>query len=506
MVLVLALASVFARGGLAAEARPVWMQGFPLRAGAQVLLMWEPFPGAVGYRVVRKDLSTGEEVSRNVATTQQVDTEARPDRSYAYTVQVILQGESPGSVSEVRRLLGVRPLEAPRGVQSYQEASSVRLVWEPVEGAVFYNVYRNGAEEHPVLITSAQETKFADNSLEGGATYVYRIRSVGQDGRESPDSSLLTVTVRSTQAAGKAEPYVRRYVQRVSMIRQGLGYRLREPTDISFSKGTLFVTDLGSRSVLVFAPEGDLLYQFATMPPEYAGAWGIPWGLSVSPDGLRVAVTFLRSSNVRVFSRDGKLLHDVAVGKAPGFQNCPDVPQPMDVVFDVRGDLWVTEYAYAQVVHLGRDGKEIGRVGSPRQSETPGPFRNPTFLAFDAEAETLYVADSLRSVIFGVAYGGDVTWIWNRPRGSEGAMYLPKGLAVWGKGRLLVVDGLTSSLQSFHGGGHIEGVYYSENRQYLDLRGMVSVDADPATGDIYALSKVDSAVYRLKVVREEQAE
>lgn len=504
-LLVGALGCALGQGVLAADGRPLWMQGFPMRAGAQVLLMWEPFPGAVRYRVLRKDLSSNEEARWEVSSTQHVDTGAQPDRSYAYSFQVVLPGEVQGPVSEVRRLQGARPLGAPKGLQSYQEGSNVHLVWEAAEGAVFYNVYRGEEGKPPALITSARETKYVDASAKGGAVYSYRVRSVGQDGRESADSPALKVTVLAAQAAGKTEEFARRYVEVAGTIRQGPDFKLREPTDLSFSRGMLFVTDLGSRSVLVLGPEGEFFYRFAMVPPEYPGAWGIPWGVAVSPDGSRVAATFLRSSNVRVFSRDGKLLQDVVIGKAPGFEDFPDVPQPMDVVFDARGDLWVTEYAYAQVVHVGLDGKEIGRVGIPRQSQNPGPFRNPTFIASDAATETLFVVDSLRSAIFGIAYGGDVSWIWERPRGSEGAMYIPKGLAAWGKDLVLVVDGLTSSLQSFHRGGRIEGVYYSKNRQYLDLRGIVSVDVDPATGDIYALSKVDSAVYRLKVVGRAQA-
>jgi hypothetical protein len=172
----------------------------------------------------------------------------------------------------------------------------------------------------------------------------------------------------------------------------------------------------------------------------------------------------------------------------------------MDVVFDARGDLWVTEYAYAQVVHLGPEGRELGRVGSPRQAAAAGPFRNPTFIASDAPTEHLFVVDSLRSAVFGIEGGGEAIWIWDRPRASEAAMYLPKGVAVQGPNRLLVVDGLTSSLLGFTFGGVIEAVYYSKDRQFLDLRSLVSVDIDPASGDIYALSKVDGAIYRLRVV------
>jgi hypothetical protein len=471
-----------------------------MRAGNQVLLLWEPFPGAPGYRVVRKDLSTGQEVRWDSAGTQSTDRETVPDHSYSYTIRVLLTGGVEGPTSVARTVSGVRPLAPPKGLQAYQEGAHVHLVWESVEGAAFYNVYRGQEGKPPALIASGREVKYVDTSGKAGSSYTYRVRAVAVDGRESGDSPVFRVSVIATQESGTKEGVERRYVEVVRRIHKGSQYLLKEPTDLVFSRGTLFVTDLGSRSVLALDPEGDLLGQFGAMPQEYPGVWGIPWGIGVSADGSKVAVTFLRSSNVRVFSRDGKLLRDLVVGKPPEFEENPATSQPMDVVFDARGDLWVTEYAYAQVVHLGPEGRELGRVGSPRQAAAAGPFRNPTFIASDAPTEHLFVVDSLRSAVFGIEGGGEAIWIWDRPRASEAAMYLPKGVAVQGPNRLLVVDGLTSSLLGFTFGGVIEAVYYSKDRQFLDLRSLVSVDIDPASGDIYALSKVDGAIYRLRVV------
>ncbi|MDF1554095.1 MAG: hypothetical protein P1P84_13580 [Deferrisomatales bacterium] len=77
---------------------------------------------------------------------------------------------------------------------------------------------------------------------------------------------------------------------------------------------------------------------------------------------------------------------------------------------------------------------------------------------------------------------------------------LSEGIAVPRDGEVLVVDGIRSSLQTFTPEGVIRAVYYSPDREYLDLRGLVSVAEEPKTGALYALSKVDSTVYRLRAV------
>ena len=261
----------------------------------------------------------------------------------------------------------------------------------------------------------------------------------------------------------------------------------------------MLTTDLGSRSVLALDREGVLLYRFGARPLEYEGEWGIPWGLDAGLEGRWMALTFLRSRNVRVFSREGDLLQDWPLRNPPGYEDDPRVPQPMDVAMDGAGGLWVSDYTFAQIVHLDEKGKELGRVGTPRGEDGFGPFRSPTFLAYDAVSDRLFAVDSLLAQVFVIGMDGVIQGLWDRPKATEGALNLPKGLTVTRDGEVLVVDGIRSSLQSFTPEGEIRAVYHSPDKKYLDLRGLVSVAEDPKTGEIYALSKVDSTVYRLRV-------
>ncbi len=479
-----------------------WQPGFPMRAGRQVLLMWMPVPGALEYRVRRRDLGTGEVRVWRTPNPQYVDSDAPPDRSFLYVVEAVMPDGRPGPSSDPKRVEGFRPPDPPRWGGHYQTGETVHLVWEGVEGAVFYNLYRARKGEAPALLASVQDLKYVDADVEPGRVYVYTVRAVDAQSRESRDSEPLTVQVRSTGRGAGAEGFAQVLLEPVVAIRQGAGYRLREPTDLAWSRGVLFVTDLGSRSVLALDPDGDFLYRFAEQPVDYTGVWGIPWGIDVSPDGERVAVTFLRSASVRVFSRDGVLLEDWEVGRPEGFGEHPGIPQPMDVTWGPDGNLWVTDYTFGQVVRVAPGGREIGRTGRPRPGDAPGPFRTPTFTAADPDTGRVFVVDSLLARVFVLDSSGTIVGEWTGPKGESGRLDLPKGICLGRHGDLLVVDGIRSTLQGFTPEGVLRAVY--DTGDAVGLRGLgnlVSVAQDPRTGDIFLLSKVGGAVHRFRVVR-----
>ncbi len=476
-----------------------WQPGFPMRAGNQVLLMWTPLPGATRYRVERKDLASQETKRWVVPGTQHVDPDARPDRTYLYSVEVLRPDGTAGPSTEVTKVEGFRPLDAPQWGGHYQEAGAVNLVWGAVAGAAFYNLYRAAEGAESTLLASVQDVKYVDAAVTPGATYTYRVRAVGTLSQESPDSDPLTITVAARAEGRTGEAAVqKREVAVVSVFQSDAEYQLREPTDLAVAAGQLYVTDLGSRSVLVLdAEDGGFEGRIAEEPPDYAGPWGIPWGIGLRPDGEALALTFLRSPSVRVFTPAGDLVLDVAIARPPGFASWPGVPQPMDVAVGPRGDLWITEYTYGQVVHLDARGRELGRVGVPRSDDDAGPFRSPTFTALDPRSGEVFVVDSLLARVFVIGPDGVLVRDWARARAKEGTLNLPKGICRTRTGDLLVVDGIRSSLQAFGPDGALRAVYRSPDEEFLDLRGLVSVATDPRTGALYLLSKVDSAVFRL---------
>lgn len=71
-----------------------------------------------------------------------------------------------------------------------------------------------------------------------------------------------------------------------------------------------------------------------------------------------------------------QLTRDGNVRKQWGWQY---LKTPTDLVFDTRGNIYVSESWHDQVFKFSRDGKLLGRLGGP--GEGPGMFRNPASLA-----------------------------------------------------------------------------------------------------------------------------
>ncbi|MHB8765128.1 MAG: hypothetical protein ACYDA8_12455, partial [Deferrisomatales bacterium] len=105
-----------AAGAVRSAAALQWARGFPLRAGENVLLVWEPAAGAVRYVVTRRDAASGALKEWETPTNQHVDLDAPSSRTFVYSVRAVGPDGAAGPATEERRLEGFRPLDPPRWV------------------------------------------------------------------------------------------------------------------------------------------------------------------------------------------------------------------------------------------------------------------------------------------------------------------------------------------------------------------------------------------------------
>ena len=77
---------------------------------------------------------------------------------------------------------GFRSLAAPTGVSATTTsgAAAVTVSWTPVDGAVFYRVYRGTrtGSDYAVEIDTTTEASYADDSGADGKTYYYSVKAV----------------------------------------------------------------------------------------------------------------------------------------------------------------------------------------------------------------------------------------------------------------------------------------------------------------------------------------
>ncbi|MGX4640795.1 extracellular catalytic domain type 1 short-chain-length polyhydroxyalkanoate depolymerase [Massilia sp. SYSU DXS3249] len=93
-------------------------------------------------------------------------------------------------------LVGSAPaLQAPAGLAAGNAtASSIALSWNASNGAVGYNVYRNGSKVNAAALTA---TAYTDSGLAAATGYSYQVSALGNGGVESARSATLTASTTS---------------------------------------------------------------------------------------------------------------------------------------------------------------------------------------------------------------------------------------------------------------------------------------------------------------------
>ncbi|QNA87405.1 PHB depolymerase family esterase [Massilia sp. Dwa41.01b] len=103
-------------------------------------------------------------------------------------------------------LVGSAPaLQAPAGLAiSARSASSISLTWNASNGAVGYNVYRNGSKVNGAAVTA---TGYTDTGLAASTGYSYQVSALGNGGVESARSASVTASTTGSCTATTSSNY-----------------------------------------------------------------------------------------------------------------------------------------------------------------------------------------------------------------------------------------------------------------------------------------------------------
>ena len=164
------------------------------KATGKPSLSWGKIDGAVEYRIYRQ-LGEAEFMLIQTQTEQSfIDTTAPLDTVCTYYVQAAASQEKYDSViSETVTetvALGVPALQG--GVDAF---GNPRFNWQPVEGAVKYEVYRSTKSNKGFALIAVVEDGNAccDESAVAGTTYYYKVIALGQVSK-SEESAVLKLT------------------------------------------------------------------------------------------------------------------------------------------------------------------------------------------------------------------------------------------------------------------------------------------------------------------------
>jgi len=135
---------------------------------------------------------------------------AGPAIRYLYGIEVSERAGRRGTVSMPVAVEVAPPPAAPLGLKLEAAEGEVRLVWEPVDKASRYNVYRRmgpepGSADRPLNPAPIEASQYVDRTFRYGETCVYTVRAVttSESGvRESAPSVAATVTPRDVYPPG----------------------------------------------------------------------------------------------------------------------------------------------------------------------------------------------------------------------------------------------------------------------------------------------------------------
>ncbi|WP_304650906.1 hypothetical protein [Tessaracoccus sp. OS52] len=176
-------------------------------ATPHVALSWDAADGAAAYRVYRQEGSADAQVLAETDTNSWTDTTVALGREYTYTVVSV---GTTGLVSPPTAPVTVEVVDpdapapaTPTGLTAAWSGEQIALQWQPVDGAVAYDVFRATGGREPVFETRVTEPAWTDAAAVASADHSYQVAAVGLGGI-SERTEVVTVEA-SVQYARQAE-------------------------------------------------------------------------------------------------------------------------------------------------------------------------------------------------------------------------------------------------------------------------------------------------------------
>ena len=175
-------------GGILAPLSPAWAAesgGPPVTevkaVSGGILVAWESLEGAAKYALYRR-VDEEEWVKYTVVSgNSYTDRNVVFGSSYAYAVRPLdAQG---GYIGPLGQVMSLTYGDAPKLGSVTSLSGGLRVVWDPVEGAGGYAVYRKAPGGGWRKYAVASGTAFTDRNVLPGVDYIYSVRAADQNGQ-----------------------------------------------------------------------------------------------------------------------------------------------------------------------------------------------------------------------------------------------------------------------------------------------------------------------------------
>lgn len=288
---------------------------------------------------------------------------------------------------------------------------------------------------------------------------------------ESGTSGIVTVQVNGVEVSGPEFIYTAPPEEFIVSTFAGEGVsgslegpattaRFKNPEGVAIDmQGNLIITDRGNNRIRRISPQGDVSAiagkDAAGFMDGLAGVaqFRLPWRSTVDAQG-NIYVADRDNHRIRKIATDGKVSTYAGIGTA-GFED-GDVAtakfnQPIDVVADLAGNLYVADNNNHRIRKISTDGKVTTVAGDGTGAFADGTgsgarFKNPSGIALDG-AGNIWVADRLNHRIRKIAPDGVVTSVagsgtsgFTDGAAASARFAEPYGIIVAHSGDILVAD------------------------------------------------------------------
>ncbi len=263
-------------------------------------------------------------------------------------------------------------------------------------------------------------------------------------------AALLLSLAAAARAAGPAGPAGRVRAERsVVELRPELVIRggfysglFRSVTGVHCDRftGEILVVDQAAGTIEIFDERGAPLFSFSD--DEHLRQ---PSRVTATRDG-RILVLDAERSRVKVFSYRGEFLEAL---EPDGFG--PEPPLLTAMAVDGNGDLYLGDSRSGQVVAFGEDLRPRLRVGTYGN----GPGRLDGIVGIALDERHVHVASQEGTAVHVFTRQGRLVRAWGSHDAGVHNVSLPAGIAVDGKGRVVLLDTLRQEIKYFDEAGRL---------------------------------------------------
>ena len=147
-----------------------------------ISIKWDNASGSKNFKVYRKTPSTGWKAIKNVSATSYTDTSVSSGTTYTYTVRCLTDDGKVLTSGYDTAGKSIKYVTPPVINSVKAENEGIEIVWNKVNGAEKYKIYRKTENSGWTSIGLTSYTYFTDKQITKGTNYIYTVRCADKNG------------------------------------------------------------------------------------------------------------------------------------------------------------------------------------------------------------------------------------------------------------------------------------------------------------------------------------